>query len=363
MSDKLSIELLDDDYLMVEDIEDIGGSNPHKASDDEFHQEEVAGKDEDKEKDPLQGDDKSLPNLYSSFAKALGENGFLPGLESFDDIDSLDKLGDKIKEINKKSLETALGFDVDSAFELSDIQKEYLSAIKNGIPADMFLEAKNAEISMDGITDSLIEDDSDLRKNLIVESYMVQGLSEEKANKLAQIHFDLGEDLDEAKSARDSIKAYIQESNAKRIQEYQAAAENEKKERQAYEESLRKHFFETDKIGNSFEVSKQVKDKMYNSIAKPVGKDKSGNPINEITKYQIENPVDFNHKVAWLWAITDGFKTFDGFVTKRAKTNATRELESVLNSTNFDSLGHVSTPGFDEESRYGLRDYRFDEEA
>jgi len=360
----LSINAFDDDYFDVDHIDDIGGlGSQSEAGEDGKHLESVASEDGDEGENPHEVDSESLPNLYSSFAKALGENGFLPGLEAYDDIDSLDKLGDKIREINKTKISEALGFEVDSAFELTDMQKEYLKALKDGIPPDVFVEAKASEASIDGITDDAIEDDAELRRNLITESYMLSGLSEEKARKLTQIHFDLGEDIDEAKSARDGIKDYITNANAQKIKEQQDAQENAKKERLAYEENLKNHFFNTEKIGDSFVVSKQVRDKMYNSIAKVAAKDANGTPINEITKYQIENPIDFQHKVAWLWSITDGFKNFDGFVTKKATTSAAKQLESVLNSTNFDTLGNVSTPGFNEESRYGLEDYRFDEEA
>ena len=246
---------------------------------------------------------------------------------------------------------------------MSDIQKEYLKAINDGIPAEMFLEAKKNEIAVGSISDEDIEADQELRKTIIAQSYMSKGLSEEKALKLAQTHIDLAEDVEEAKAARNELTEAIKLSNQKEFEYQKKLQEDQIRQYKEYQENLKNHFFNTDKVGETFDVPKQLRDKMYEAITKPIAKTEDGTLVNAITKYQMENPIDFQHKVAWLYSITDGFKKFDSFVTTKAKSAAARELESVLNSTNFDSLGNVSTPLSDDEAVYGLRDFRFDEEA
>lgn len=362
-TDDLSFDLLDDDWAQV-DLEDIKDQViPDKTNASEgVNPEAVAGEDEVKGKESTESGDESLPNLYSSLAKALGEEGFLPTL-NYNEVDSFDKLGDQIREANKKTLSDALGFSIDNVNELTPLQKEYLNALNQGIPEDKFIEAKREEYSIEGITDEAIEADAELRKNVIINNYMIKGVSAEKAAKLAQMHADLAEDVDEAKSSRDEIKEAIRLRNQQEFEYQKQIASDRVKEQKSYEESLKKLFYNTEKIGETFDITRQLKDKMYDAIVKPVAKLDDGTLVNAITKYQVENPIDFQHKLAWLFAITDGFKKFDSFVSTKAKTNATRELESVLNSTNFDKLGNVSNPGFDEDAVYGLRDYRYDEEA
>jgi predicted HTH domain antitoxin len=364
MENELNFDMLDDDFALI-DNEDI---IPQEIEDEEKANEakgpeKVVGEDEDSGEESTKGGDESLPNLYSSLAKALGEEGFLPGLENYTDIDSFDKLGDQIKEANKKTLADALGFNIDNVGELNSTQKEYLKALNEGIPAETFIEAKRQEYDINAITDEAIEADEELRKNIIINAYTVKGVSPEKAAKLAQMHIDLAEDVDEAKSSRDELKSAIIARNQQEFDYQKQLTADRAKTQKEYEDSLRKSFYDTDKIGKTYDITKQLKDRMYDAIVKPVAKLEDGTLVNAITKYQVENPIDFQHKLAWIFSITDGFKDFDSFVSTKAKSAATRELESRLNSTNFDKLGNVSNPGHDEAAGYGISDYKFDEEA
>jgi hypothetical protein len=364
MENGLSFDMLDDDFALIDDedivtqeVEDTGKAN------EVVEPEKVVGEDGDSGEESTKGGDESLPNLYSSLAKALGEEGFLPGLDNYADIDNFDKLGDQIRAANKKTLTDALGFNIDNVNELNSVQKEYLKALNEGIPAETFIQSKRQEYDIEAITDEAIEADEELRKNIIINAYTVKGVAPEKAAKLAQMHIDLAEDVEEAKSSRDEIKSAIKENNRQEFEYQKQLTADRIKGQKEYEESLRKSFYDTDKIGKTYDITKQLKDKMYDAIVKPVAKLEDGTLVNAITKYQVENPIDFQHKLAWLFSITEGFKDFDSFVSTKARSTATRELESRLNSTNFDKLGNVSNPGHDEAAGYGISDYRYDEEA
>lgn len=366
-TDELGLELFDDEFavnFMDEDDPVEGQEDIKDKTIDEETQESVDGKsdeEEPKDKEP----DESLPNLYSSLARALKEEGFFSDLEIDVDseIDSFEKLGSKIKEANSKAIKDALGFDLDEVNGFTDLQKEYLQALKAGIPTERFVESKQSELTIDSITDEQLEADENLRKEIIARSYMAKGISEEKARRLAQTHVDLAEDLEEAKNARGEILETIKLERQKEI-EYQAQLKAEQvRQYKEYEEALKGAFFNTDKIGDIFDVPKQLRDKMFETISKPVARTEDGTLVNALTKYQMENPIDFQHKLAWFYSITEGFKKFDSFITKKATSKASKQLETLLNSTNFDKMGNVSNPLHDDDASYGARDYRFDEEA
>jgi hypothetical protein len=361
----LGLELFDDEFLVNfgedddpnEDLKD----NQGKTGDEET-QEKVAGK-SDEEESLDKELDVSLPNLYSSLAKALKEEGFFSDLVLDDNIDSFDKLGYKIKEANSKAIKDALGFDLDEVNGFTQLQKDYLLALKAGIPAERFIESKQSELAIDSLTDQQLADSEDLRKEVITRAYMAKGISEDKAKKLAQTHVDLAEDLEEAKSARSDLREAIKVEQQREL-EYQSQLRTEQiKQYKEYEESLKSTFFNTEKIGEIFDVPKQLRDRMFDAISKPVAKTEDGTLVNALTKYQMENPIDFQHKMAWFYSITDGFKKFDSFITKKATSKAAQQLETLLNSTNFDKMGNVSNPSHDDNASYGARDYRFDEEA
>lgn len=366
-NDGLGLDLFEDEYQVVfqEDDDPIEDQKDNQETpSDGNSQEIVAGRDGEEEPSDKEPDE-SLPKLYSSLARALKDEGFFSDLvlEENEVIDSFDKLGDKIKQANNKAIKDALGFGLEEVNGLTDLQKEYLHALKAGITPERFVESKQDELVIDSLTDAQLADDEELRKEIITRSYMSKGLSEDKAKRLAQTHVDLAEDLEEAKAARDEMKAAIVAQQKNEIEQQSRLREDQQKQYQEYEVALKKQFFETEKVGEIFDVPRQLKDKMFESISKPVAKTEDGTLVNAITKYQMENPIDFQHKLAWFYSITDGFKKFDSFITKKATSAAARQLESVLNSTNFDKLGNVSTPGFDDNANYGARDLRFDEEA
>jgi len=367
-TEELGLDLFDDELAVVftdEDDTPDGDEqdNQEKPSDDES-QEKVAGKSDGEE--PLDKEsDESLPNLYSSLAKALKEEGFFSDLELDDKevIDSFDKLGSKIKEANSKAIKDALGFDLDEVNGFTDLQKEYLLALKAGIPPERFVENKQQELAIESITDAQLTEDQDLRKEIIARSYMMKGISEDRARKLAQTHADLAEDIEEAKIAKTEIIDAIRIEQQREIEYQSKIREEQQKQYKEYEDNLKNTFFNTDKIGEIFEVPKQLRDKMFDTISKPVARTEDGTLVNALTKYQMENPIDFQHKMAWFYSITDGFKKFDSFITKKATSRAAKELETLLNSTNFDKMGNVSNPSHDDDASYGARDFRFDEEA
>lgn len=367
-AEDLGLGLFDDEFVINFQEEDDTPSGDEKdnqvtPSDDES-QEKVAGKSDEGETSDKESD-QSLPNLYSSLARALKEEGFFSDLELDDKevIDSFDKLGNKIKAANSKAIKDALGFDLDEVNGFTELQKEYLLALKAGIPTEKFIENKQQEFAIDSITDAQLAGDEGLRKEVIARSYMMRGISEEKARKLAQTSVDLAEDVEEAKSARDEIRDVMREDQRKEIEYQSKIREEQVKQYKEYEGNLKNTFFNTDKIGEIFEVPKQLRDKMFETISKPVARTEDGALVNALTKYQMENPIDFQHKMAWFYSITDGFKKFDSFITKKATSRAAKELETLLNSTNFDKMGNVSNPSHDDDASYGARDFRFDEEA
>jgi len=363
----LGLELFDDEFTVVfsDDEDPVEGQKDNQEnSSDEETQEIVAGKgDEEGSSDKER--DESLPNLYSSLAKALKEEGFFSDLvlDENEKIDSFDKLGNKIKEANSKAIKDALGFDLSEVNGFTQLQKDYLLALKAGIPAERFIENKQNELAIDSLTDQQLADDEALRKEIITRAYMAKGINEDKARKLAQTHVDLAEDLEEAKSARNDLRDAIKLDQQRELDYQTQLRADQVKQYKEYEETLKNAFFNTEKIGEIFDVPKQLRDKMFDVISKPVAKTEDGTLVNALTKYQMENPIDFQHKLAWFYSITDGFKKFDSFITKKATSKAAQQLETLLNSTNFDKMGNVSNPSRDEDSNYGARDYKFDEEA
>jgi len=133
------------------------------------------------------------------------------------------------------------------------------------------------------------------------------------------------------------------------IEDFQQEMEDRKKELEANEQkqfsNLKKNILDKEDFFGGVKVDKQIRQKAYDSITKPVYKDEQGNFMNALQKYQRENPMEFMGNVALLFALTDGFKSVDSLTKSKVKDGLKRgfaELESVLNSTSRNGDGTLN---------------------
>ena len=271
-------------------------------------------------------------NLFSSIAKALRDEGVFPDLSD-----------DTLKDIkDAKGLKKM--FDDEISKSLDERQKRIESALNSGATSEemqgyqqamnysQFLEKKETY-------DALLKEGADgekLRKQVMYQDYVNRGFSHERAVKLVEKSIADGTDIDDAKDALNSCKDYYKQQ----IEDFQQEMEDRKKELEANEQkqfsNLKKNILDKEDFFGGVKVDKQIRQKAYDSITKPVYKDEQGNFMNALQKYQRENPMEFMGNVALLFALTDGFKSVENLTKGKVKDGLKKgfaELESVLNST------------------------------
>lgn len=266
-------------------------------------------------------DDEEKPSngVYASLANALKEEGVLPHLEK--DITSVDELIDAFKgEIEKNEYGG-----------LSEAQKEYLDAIKAGIPDEVIKEKQKASYTIDKLTDELIQDETDeseeLRKNLIFDYFKDKGFDDEMSNTLAVQQISNGTDVEFAIKARDNMKTKVQKDYEDRLKEM----DNAKKADSDYMNNLTETILDKGKIGD-LSISKDVRTKIYESLTAPVGEE-NGQKYNKIIEAQKSNPIDFQFKLGYLFEVTKGFSDFSILESnKKTKRKAVDSLEKLLKS-------------------------------
>jgi hypothetical protein len=169
--------------------------------------------------------------------------------------------------------------------------------------------------------------------------------------------FSAGTDIDDARDALLSNKDYIASEYDKLIKEAKTELEEERKERQAQAESLRKTIFEEKKLMGELELDKATRQKIYDNISKPIYKDpNTGEMLTAIQKYESENRVDFLRNLSIVYTLTDGFKNLDNLVKDRVKKEVRkgqRELEHTINNTarHLDGSLKYTSGVSDKESR------------
>ena len=289
-------------------------------------------------------------NFYSSIASALKEEGILSAL----DEETLSKI--QTPEDFAEAMENEL------KAKLDERQKRIDEALQVGVEPDEVRKYEGTINYLNTITEDAISDESangeKLRKQLIFQDFLNRGFSKERAQRETQKSFNSGSDVEDAKEALASNKEYFQQEYEDLIAEARAEEEAEKARTKKEAGELKKSILDEKEIFKGLELDKTTREKVYNSISKPVYKDpETGQYLTAIQKYERDNRQDFLKKIGLLFTMTDGFTNLDKLVkptaTKQVKKSL-RELEHTINTTrrNTDgSLSFISGVSDDPESK------------
>lgn len=286
--------------------------------------------DEDYSEDNTSSEDTSSP--YKAFATALSEEGVI----SLKDTDEIKSAEDLIKIVSNTIKENEFN-------DLNEEQKLYLESLRNGIPEE---EIKNSFKTLDSyskITDELLEQNEELRINLIKEDYIRKGIEESKALKLAKRSVDLGEDIEDAKESLTNLKTseenYLKELNKKAEEDRKKAEEDYKKNLETLKETINK----TESFIPDLPINSRVKDEVYNNMTKVVSYDKNGTPLNALgNALSKDEKGELKLKINYLFTVTNGFSDFS-ILSKTKNSKAILELEQRLKASQTGSGNTAST--------------------
>lgn len=296
-------------------------------------------------------------NFYSSIASALKEEGILSDL----DDETLSKI--ESPEDFAEAMEAQL------KAQLDERQKRIDEALQVGIESDEIRKYEGTISYLNTITEDAIIDESaegeKLRKQLIFQDFLNRGFSKERAQRETQKSISSGSDVEDAKEALASNKEYFKQEYDNIIAEAREAEEAEKARLKKEAADLKKAILEDKEVFEGLELDKTTREKVYNSISKPVYRDpETGEYLTAVQKYERDNRPDFLKKLGVLFTLTDGFTNLDKLVKPTAKKQvrkSLRELEHTINTTrrNTDgSLNFMSGESDDPESK--VSDYDID---
>ena len=294
---------------------------------DESSEDETTPADTSIEEDADENEESDDENIFKTFASALVEAGVISKKEegSFENIKSFDELKDVIRD-EIRSNEFA---------DLNDYQKEYLTKLSKGITHEEIVAVNNEKSLLTKLEDADLEDNEDLRRQLIFSDFVAKGISEERAKKLTERSFETLSDLEDAQEAlktrKESIKKYEENLEKQRQQEL----ENAKKENEKRIEQIKTTLFDnTKEIIKGLTVNEQVAKRVFENITKPVKHDNNGRPVSKIMEERSKDPVNFDIKLNLLFEMTEGFSKIDKFLNN-GKTQAIKKFDEKLKTTTF----------------------------
>lgn len=296
-------------------------------------------------------------NFYSSIASALKEEGILSDL----DDETLSKI--ESPEDFAEAMEAQL------KAQLDERQKRIDEALQVGIEPDEVRKYEGTISYLNTITEDAIIDESaegeKLRKQLIFQDFLNRGFSKERAQRETQKSISSGSDVEDAKEALASNKEYFKQEYDNIIAEAREAEEAEKARLKKEAADLKKSILEDKEVFEGLELDKTTREKVYNSISKPVYRDpETGEYLTAVQKYERDNRPDFLKKLGVLFTLTDGFTNLDKLVKPAAKKQvrkSLRELEHTINTTRRNTDGSLNfMSGVSDDSESKVSDYDID---
>ena len=288
----------------------------------------------------------SSPNFYSSILSALKDDGVLPELTD-EEIENYGNNKDFSDEDFKEVIRNVLDQRVDGR------TKRIEDALNGGASIDDVKKYEHYIAVLSNIKDEAISEEGpkgeDLRRRIIAQDYMNKGFSEDRIARELKKSFDAGTDVEDAKEALQNTLQFYQNEYQGIIKQGQENDRKFREETRKQQEDLKKSIVESNEgIFNDIGIDKKMRQKIYDSISKPVYKDDEGNWYTELQKYEKEHKTDFLKNVAMFYVMTDGFKNLDKVVNKQVqKKNKSyiKDLASKLQNTQRNSSGSLKMVG------------------
>lgn len=320
-----------------EEIEEVKGDEPKSEEGKDEPKEEKPdetdndslesvvgdkGQEDSKDTDDKSGDndDDPSPNIFSSLAALLKEKELLSSPDS-----EIETEEDFVNAFRKQ-------IESSEYADLTDKQKEYLQALREGIPEEEVKQHLTNVEQLNSITEDVITEDANLRQRLIYNDLLNKGFTEEKAAKHVQRSVQMEADLEDAKEALESIKQYNEAQFNKQKETLAQQKERKQKEEEQRNKRIKEKIKSTEEIIKGYKISDGVKEKIENNMFKIVNTNEDGVEENSLMKYARENKEDFDLKLYYLFTITNGFQDFSS-IEKTKNTKILSDLERAMKSS------------------------------
>lgn len=332
----------------TEETTDAQGSNEELETQDtdipDFTPEETEDIQQDENEVPSSDNtpEGSSSQLYTAIAKLFMEDGLLQSNEA-EDFNVQDAAG--FTELFKNEFQQQLEYNLNQYKETLDPRVRHLQeAMEKGIPFETALQFDRDNVTYTSITEDSLSDNTELQKQIVRDYYKRSTrFSDERIDKEISRLDDLGELDVEAKSSLTELQALV------KVEEEQAIAKAQQDAQAAYEaqqktlEDFKKTIEESKEVIPGVPMNNIMRDKVWKSMTTQVATDPYGNPINKIGQHRMENPLDFEFKLAAIYEYTNGFKDFSVFGNS-TKKNVIKELENAAKAADLQKQYNISRP-------------------
>jgi hypothetical protein len=273
---------------------------------------------------PIDSDNKTdTDSPFILLASALKEEGVSLSDEEIKEIKDAKSLVNTLKKAISES-------EYDG---LSETQKKYLEAIRNGIPEEEVKTAlKMEDLLTNKITPEAVENAPDLQEGLLLQYYKAKGIDDKEAQDLIEAKKTKGTlketSLEAYKALQAQAKSLLEEKLKAKEEEAKKIEEEQKKKL----EELKSNILKKEEIIPGVKLDNKTKEEIFSIMTTPVDKDENGNPLNAIEKARKENYEEVESVLAYIYYQTDGFKNLKGLKAP-IRNSAIDELDKAVKTS------------------------------
>lgn len=277
---------------------------------------------EDTVEDKVKTTSTATPNTIKALAEALLENKVLSATkEELDEVTDYAGLEKLIKNSVKSS----------EYSDLNDTQKEYLEALRTGVPSEVIQKHQNIMSQLDSLGDADVSGDADLAVSLYSTLLRNKNFSPEKIKRYVQTAIDNNTITQEGKESLEELRA-IQTANFTAEVTKASNSQKEAQDKFNEEQTNIKNFLTSGKneVIPGTKIDTKTGESIYKQMTTAVGTHNE-RPINALQKYAIEKPVEYKAILNYLFH--QGFFTNEvkaNTIAKAAKNETIRKFESLL---------------------------------
>lgn len=342
-ADQNTGDIIEDTNIDVNDNLDtnnVDNDNIDDVDQDEEDTDPLNDTDDDQDTnkgDDQEGDDEdSNTTSLTPYAKLLVEEGILPNL----DLEKFDGTAESLIEAARNEIYNGINSYKEN---LPDEIKTLINGYEAGVPFDQLLEYNKSITKYSQIDENSLSESEELQKQILKDYYKkTSKFSDEKIDKLIERSADLGELFEEASASLKELVEIQKEEEQLAIEEARKQQEQMLEQQKAQLEEFNKTVDNIKEIIPGLKVSDTLKNKIKKNITTPVAYDQYGNPLNKIGKYRLENPIQFEITLNYLFELTNGFTNFE-VLGKTGKSKAFKELEEAAKSISSSDGGRAAT--------------------
>lgn len=300
------------------DIFNNNGKDSDEEDDSEKDEEKVKQNTTKQEEQRIEPTNNQQSVDFSSIAKQFADEGIL----ELNDEEVKD--ADSFKSLIKKAIENGIDEKTKRVSELLDMGADSKDIKEFEDTIEYLHGIQSEDILAEG------EDGDNLRRRLIMQDLINNGVDEQEAVTKVKEIFKKGSDITEAKKALQANKDYFQKAYKEMAEEQRKKADEWDKSVQKQTEELKTSIMSDDKFLGELDIDEKIKKQALANLSEPKYKDKqSGQMLTAIQRYERENKTEFLKNLGLVFTLTDGFKNMDKLVNKAVKRRVNNEISGI----------------------------------